>query len=238
MEKLIYLIGHEGDPVGLRETLIGETGKALLSKGVYELEIYVRDQTDPIVESLENNMDPEGWMSACVSLWISSSDDRQPIEGILREITPRLAGYLVTESVPREYDRRCWPDGTTSPGVTIGTAFVEKQGLALADFYRRWHESHTPLSLRIHPLTRYIRNAVARVLTPSAPAYRALVFESVDSLSTLADLDLWYGSPAGRVEAVRDLLGFADYASMASVTMSETILKAAPWRQAEGGNQK
>ena len=233
MEKLIYLIGHEGDPVALWETLMREAGDALLSQGLYELEVYVRDQTDPIVESLENNMDPEGWMSACVSLWISSAEDRQPIEGILRELTPRLAGYLVTESVPREYDRRRWPDGASSPGVTIGTAFVEKPGLALADFYHRWHESHTPLSLRIHPLTRYVRNAVARVLTPGAPPYRALVFECVDSLSTLADLDIWYGSPEGRKEAVRDLLSFADYPSMASVTMSETILRAAPWRRSD-----
>jgi hypothetical protein len=232
MEKLVYLIGSEVAPDELRAALTGPIGKRLLETGLFELEVHVQDQTGPLVERLENRMDPEGLMSACVSLWLPCLDDRAALEGALRAVAARLAGYSVTESVPREYASRSWPDGETSPTVTVGTALREKPGLDLETFYARWHGSHTPLSLRIHPLMRYVRNSVARVITPDAPPYRAIVFEAVESLEVLATPEIWYGSEAGRREAIGDLLAFADIDSMGSVAMSETIVRAAPWRAA------
>ena len=104
------------------------------------------------------------------------------------------------------------------------------ESLSDEDFFGRWHGSHTPLSLRIHPLTRYIRNTVTRPITPAAPAYRGIVFESVASLEILNDVDAFFGGKEGQREAVEDLLSFVDFRTMGSVTMSETIVRSAPWR--------
>ena len=81
-----------------------------------------------------------------------------------------------------------------SPGVSLVTAFPKPKHLDDETFYARWHGSHTPMSLEIHPLTRYVRNSVARCLTPGAPPYRAIVSESVESLEVAADPERFYGS--------------------------------------------
>ncbi len=230
MEKLIYLIGSELAPPALREALVGPVAKEMLAVGLHELEVYVNDLTGPLAQHTEQRMDPDGLFDATVSLWLDSVDARAPLETALAGVSARLAGYVVSESVPREYLNRDWPDGTTSPTVTMATGLRPKPGLSDEDFFARWHGSHTPLSLRIHPLTRYIRNTVTRPITKEAPPYRGIVFESVASLEILADRDAFYGGEEGERQAVEDLLSFADFRTMGSVTMSETILRSAPWR--------
>lgn len=231
MEKLIYLLGSEMEPDALREALVGPLAERMLGQDLLELEVYVADQKGPGAQHVENDMDPRGLMSASVSLWLGSVDDRGPIEDALRSVSSRLAGYSVAESTPREYAARDWPDGVASPTVTIGTALEPRPGISDAEFFGRWHGSHTPLSLRIHPLTRYVRSTVARPVTEEAPPYRGLVFESVASLEILTDRDAFYGSEEGQREAVEDLLRFANIKTMGSVTMSETIVRSAPWRR-------
>ena len=52
-----------------------------------------------------------------MSVWLDCHDDRGPIESVLAGRADRLAGYLVTESIPTDYgdnewaDVRDWPDG-------------------------------------------------------------------------------------------------------------------------------
>ncbi|MEM7411356.1 MAG: EthD domain-containing protein [Myxococcota bacterium] len=230
MEKLIYLLGSEMEPNALREALVGPVAERLLATDLLELEVYVSDQRGPDAPPVESQMDPLGLMSASISVWLDSVDGRTPIEEALRGVSTRLAGYSVAESTPREYAKRDWPDGVTSPTVSIGTALGPKPGLSDDEFFACWHGSHTPLSLRIHPLTRYVRNTIARPVTEDAPPYRGIVFESVASLEILTDRDAFYGSEEGQREAVADLLRFVNFKTMGSVTMSETILRAAPWR--------
>ncbi len=230
MEKLVYLLGSELAPGALREALVGAVAKELLGVGLHELEVYVADLSGPLAQHTETVMDPDGLMSAAVCLFLDSLDARAPIETALGDVSARLAGYVVAESVPREYAQRDWPDGQSSPAVSIVTALRPKPGITDEEFFARWHGSHTPLSLRIHPLLRYVRNTVTRAITPDAPPYRGLVFENVASLEILADRDAFYGSEAGQREAVEDLLRFVDFRTMGSVTMSETIVRAAPWR--------
>ena len=73
-----------------------------------------------------------------------------------------MAGYLVTESVPLAYDRRTWPDGERSPGVKQITMFDKRSDIDDAQFFARWHGSHTPLTFEVHPVCLYVRHAVAR----------------------------------------------------------------------------
>ena len=50
--------------------------------------------------------------------------------------------------------------------MVLVTALKRRSGLDSETFYARWHGSHTPLSLEVHPLLHYVRNTVARSLTP------------------------------------------------------------------------
>jgi len=43
---------------------------------------------------------PEGSVAALVSVWLDAAQDRGPVEAILGRAGTKLAGYLVTESIP------------------------------------------------------------------------------------------------------------------------------------------
>ena len=226
MEKLVYLLGKpDARPVeDFREELLGPVADGLLAHGARALTVNVADV--PELPEAVHIADPGGWLSASVSLWLPSLDGRAPLEALLDGPAARKAGYLVTESVPRDYTDRDWPDGERSPGVTLVAAFPKPDRIDDETFFRRWHGSHTPLSLEIHPLYRYVRNSVARALTPGAPPFRAIVEERVRTLREFADPLLFYGSAEGRRRAHEDLLTFADLEDMYSTVMSEYVLKS------------
>ena len=230
MEKLIYLLG-DAEPgsiprlrVDLRDALL-EKGPALLSAGAQRLSFTVADLGDEHVDSIDQ-FNAHGLLDAKVSLWLDSLDDRAEVEALLSGVSKRLAGYLVTESVPKEYDDRDWPDGERSPGVALVTTFPKPDTIDDEAFYRCWHGSHTPLSLEIHPLLHYVRNVAARSLTPGAPPFRAIVNESVASAEIAATPELFYGSPDGQKRAVKDLIQFVDFKTLSTVVMSEYILSS------------
>jgi hypothetical protein len=228
VEKLIYLLGDA--PVGevprlradLRDELLG-AGGALAAAGAQRVSFTVADVEEPEAQDVYQS-NHWGLLDAQVSLWLDSLDDRARVESVLEPLTARRAGYLVTESVPREYAKRDWKDGERSPGVALVTTFRKPEALDDATFYARWHESHTPISLEIHPLIRYVRNAVARPLTPDAPDFRAIVSESVASAAIASDDMAFYGSRENRKRAVKDLLSFADLEQLSTVLMSEYIV--------------
>ena len=91
-------------------------------------------------------------------------------------------------------------------------------------------EQHTRLSLSLHPLTRYLRNAVARPLTAGAPPYRALVEERVADLQDLLDPLRFYGSVEDQERAVEHVQRFTDLDEMHTALMSEYILRSLPGR--------
>ena len=229
MEKLVYLLGAGTEGVGapaprpdLRERLLGAR-EALRSARVRACTVTVRDLDDPLLGTFYQN-DDDGLLAATVSVWLDSLDERAPIEDLLRQAAPAVAGYLASESVPREYLGRDWADGARSPGVALVTAFPRPERLDDAGFFEAWHGSHTRLSLEMHPLTRYVRNTLVRPLTAGAPPYRALVSESVDALATLCTPERFYGSKENQARAVADLGRFVDFAELRTVVMSEYIL--------------
>ena len=228
MEKLIYLLSRPGrcDPGEFRDELLGETAPSLLGGEVAGLTLNVADVA-ALPESVHLS-DPDALLGASLSLWLDSLDDRAPIEERLASVCGRLAGYLVTESVPRDYARRDWPDGERSPGVTLVAAFPMARGIDAETFFSQWQQHHTPLSLSMHPLTRYLRNSVARVLTPGAPPYQALVEERVADLQDLLDPLRFYGSEENQERAFEHTQRFTDIDEMHTALMSEYILRSFP----------
>ncbi|EGD53436.1 hypothetical protein [Gordonia neofelifaecis] len=101
-------------------------------------------------------------------LWLDSVD-------VWPQVVDQVSGdaYLVTESVPQAVE----------PGelLTHFTWFPKPDRLSEEEFFHGWHVVHTPSSALLHPLRKgYVRDAVARTLTPGSPPVRAIVSEFFD----------------------------------------------------------
>ncbi len=173
MEKLVYLLWkRDGDAIeSFRGRLVGDVGRTLLVKGALALTVNVSDLREQVGSGSMQYLGEGKTISACVSLWLDSLDQRFPLEAALGAISERLDGYLVTESMPLRCPDRDWPDGTRSPGVTLWTAFPKPDRVSDEQFYARWHGSHTPLC------SRSIRCGSTRATpsrAPSRPAPRRI----------------------------------------------------------------
>jgi hypothetical protein len=165
--------------------------------------------------------------AAIVSVWLDSIDDRGAVEDAVNGTGGAVDGYLVTESVPQRRADRTWPDGEQSPGITHCTWFPKPDRLSDAEFFHGWHDVHTPASFRLHPLRwEYVRDAVARAVTPDAPPIRAIVLERFRTVEDYADPGRLYGPPETLDETMRDLPLYADVESISSRPMYEVILKS------------
>lgn len=227
MEKLVYLLGDTGAGTpprrrdDLREKIFAAV-PALEAAGARDLTVCVADVDDPALDDIAH-MNAHGLIDGQVSLWVDRIDGRGAIESIVSGLATRHAGYLVTESILREYPDRHWARGEASPGITIFTTFPKPEALDLDTFYARWHGSHGPLTLEIHPFTRYVRNSVFRPVTEGAPTLHAIVSESVAACAVAADPDLLYGGEENRKRIMKDLLSFVDFSTLSSVPMHEYL---------------
>ncbi len=149
---------------------------------------------------------------------------------LLEELTamPGFAGaYEVEEAIPVGYEKT-WEDGTPTPGANLLTLFSKKPGLDWDTFIHRWHQSHTPLSLRIHPLWNYNRNVVKKRLTEKAGAYDGIVEEQVRKREHLLNPFKFFGN--GLVIVPRmlsvyfDTNSFLDYKNIETYLSEETVI--------------
>jgi hypothetical protein len=229
MEKLVYLFekGGAADLAGVSREIL-DCAREIDSRNLCD-QLWVNVwEGDAAVRALAVNYstpDREKSLVGSLSVWLDCLDERGWIEERLRFAGIRFHGYLVTESIVREYAARDWPDGERSPGITLVAAFRKPAQLEDREFYRRWHEGHSRLSLEIHPLWRYVRNAVARAITPDAPDFRAIVEERVRHYEDMVP-EAFYG---GRQEvATNDLARFVDLGGIDQMRielMSEYIFR-------------
>jgi len=226
MEKLVYALWD------VPEGLVERVGSELLGLGPHALTINV---VDPSVDMSATVAVPDNGMAATVGLWLDSLDDRGPFEGVLGGAASRMAGYLVTESVPLAYERRTWPDGERSPGVKQITMFDKRAGIDDAQFFARWHGSHTPLTFEVHPVCLYVRHAIARPVTDGAPRWRGIVEEGLREVEDLTD-PMRYFSAGGSADTLEhnvkrvidDVSSFLDLDSVESYPAAEYILRTLP----------
>lgn len=143
-------------------------------------------------------------LAGVVEIWVDSVDCWPSIV----EQVPGDA-YLVTESVPQSV--------ADVPGLlTHLTWFPKPERLSEAEFFHGWHVVHTPSSAALHPRRRgYVRDAVARALTPGSPAVRAVVSEFFDPEDYLDPARL-FGGPEALQATVAELPLYADAADISS----------------------
>jgi hypothetical protein len=239
MEKLVYLIWERPsfDPAALRQRFLDDIAPRLLELGPHALQIDLDDEHAQM-QSMVPVPGDELPVRACVSIWIDAHDERAPYEAILRTAGVRSAGYLVTESMYRDYGdnahapKRDWPDGARSPGIITLTIFDKPAGMDDETFYGHWYGHQSPMSEDMQPRSRYVRNAVVRGVTPGAPRYRAIVEESWPSVEHVTNLHTFFGASSNEElgENIRVMLDSTkllyDPATMRNYPLSEYIIKS------------
>ena len=239
MEKLVYLVWERPsiDPVALRMRLLDDVAPRLLALHPLALQVDLDDEHAQMPSMVPVPGD-ELPVRACVSIWLDAHDGRAPYEALLREAGVRCAGYLVTESLFREYGgnehapARDWPDGTRSPGIITLTIFDKPAGVDDETFYGHWYGHQSPMSENMQPRARYVRNAVVRALTPGAPRYRAIVEEAWPTIEHVTNLHTFFGASSNEElgENIRVMLDSTkllyDPATMRNYQLSEYILKS------------
>jgi hypothetical protein len=229
LEKIIFLTWKrdEIDIDAYREALLGSVAEtALAAPGARALKVSVADLGREIPKPPLLMGDGKTF-SASFDVWLDCIDDRRPVEASLREHAARVDAYLVTESIPQPAADRDWPDGAKSPGVTHFTWFPKPERLTDEEFFRAWHEVHTPFSFELHPLRwEYVRNAVARTLTPGSPPIRAIVGERFRTIEDYTDPRRLYGSKEVLSRVMEDTSQFGDVEDMHSTPLSEYIVRS------------
>jgi hypothetical protein len=122
--------------------------------------------------------------------------------------------FKVEEALPVSYEKT-WADGQPTPGVCLLTLFHRKPGIEYDTFLHRWHNGHTPLSLKLHPLWNYNRNVVLQKLSEYPDWYDGIVEEQTRTRSELLNPFKFFGNAleiTGNMIAVyTDTKSFLDY---------------------------
>ncbi|MEI6884688.1 MAG: hypothetical protein WCO02_09375 [Bacteroidota bacterium] len=142
----------------------------------------------------------------------------------------RFSGaYQVEEALPVEYSKT-WQDVEMTPGACLLTLFKRKPGLTYEAFINRWHNSHTPLSLKIHPLWHYSRNVVLETAGEKSETWEGIVEEHVKKRSHLLNPMKFFGNPLSMIpnmiEVYKDTNAFLDYKTIETYLVREVVLRS------------
>jgi hypothetical protein len=222
MEKLIYVMVGGGGEVSARVEGIAEAAvPAARSIGGSQIVLLVPDKTDEIRSRAPSRIGGDfDSLSAVFEVWLPNLDGRAPIEEALRRRCDALWGYLVCESTMQPCPHSP-EEGGRVPGITQWTLNDKPAKVALEDFYREW-AVHSKLSFELHPTREsYIRNAVARRITPEAPGYLGIVLERFPELEHFVDESIYFGDPAVVKQMFEHVPSFYDFESAITGGLSE-----------------
>ena len=137
--------------------------------------------------------------------------------------------FRVREAVPVAYEKN-WQDNEQTPGAGLLTLFHQKKGIDYPTFIDRWHNGHTPLSLKLHPLWNYNRNVVEGRVTGHPAWYDGIVEEHFRSREDLLNIFRFFGPPHkalyGMWQVFSDTRSFLDYSRIETYLISEYHLKS------------
>jgi hypothetical protein len=232
MEKLCYVL-WKPEATAMADfaaELRGPVAARIARRSLGPLSLLVADEaTEPVAKARIQRTTPP--VAGMLSLWLDTVDARGAVEDALAPATARLAGFLVTESVPIPNRTRRAAPGERTPGITMLSLLERPARLSEEDWLRIWHEHHTPLAMEIQCTYLYVRNVVVRPLSPGAPPWAGLVEEGFPT-EAVTDPMLWYRAE-GSPERLRENLGrmlasvraFLDIERVESLPMSEWVLR-------------
>ena len=151
------------------------------------------------------------------------SDNSAPLQEMIDQ-SGFSGAYKVTEAIPVSYTKD-WKDGEQTPGIGLLTLFHRKKGIAQEAFLDRWHNSHTPLSLEIHPLWNYNRNVVEDKVTDHDFWYDGIVEEHFRDRKDLLNIFRFFGKPnkiiRNMMRVYSDINTFLDYKKVETYFVTE-----------------
>jgi hypothetical protein len=237
MIKLIYLLWPRQpmEPAERRIRLLENCAPKLLESGARYLLVNIDDDFATVPSPTTKLTDP---FVAEVSIWVEDLTVRGALEGILLDADFDIAGYRVREHLYTDYGGnehgapRHWPDGVRSPGITSVTP-LERPGRIPKDrWIRHWFNRQGPMSEKMQPRSRYVRNVVEEALTPGAVPYEGIVEESWPSAEHMTNPFVFYGA-RNRFELVKNMAimmksvaAFLPIWKITSVTMSEYFVRS------------
>lgn len=162
---------------------------------------------------------------AAISIYKSNPE---PVEK-LRKAEGFYGAYRVTEALPVAY-QKSWKDGDPTPGACLLTLFSRKKSIDYQTFIHRWHNGHTPLSLRIHPLWNYVRNVVNESISEDSVRFDGIVEEQVQNAADLLNPFRFFGNPLIIIPRMlmvySDTKSFIDYPGMETYLAAEYHIKS------------
>jgi len=242
MEKLIYLLWGDGSPDSgdeLRAALLTQTVPRLAAAGGRGISVNVHDSDAALAPSPVPAPAGEQPHVAQASVWFDSYDRRGAADAAIAALGRDFSGYLVTESLSADYGttrysgRRDWPDGARSPGVLTVSLVHRPAGLGYEAWIERWHGTQSPLSGRLQPRCRYVRNEVVRAVTADAPEIHGIVEEAWPSAAHVADPMLFFNAGGDRARLTANIAAMLesvnaclDLGRLRNSTMSEYLMSA------------
>lgn len=223
VEKQIYLIRGEKDETydsfkGRIHTVV----KSLIKdKNIFNLSYTITEEAPPKISIIPFRKSK----IACISIW---KDNDEPVES-LEKLNGFEGVYRVTEALPVAYSKD-WTDGEKTPGVCLLTLFKQKKNIDYKTFLHRWHNSHTPLSLEIHPLWHYNRNVVEEKLSRNSKGWDGIVEEHMRTQSELLNPFKFFGNPLviipRMIQVYTDTKSFLDYGTIEPYLVAEYWVKS------------
>jgi hypothetical protein len=141
------------------------------------------------------------------------SDDPSRFTEALQGAANSVDAYEVEEAYPVAYERD-WSIGAPTPSPILLTMLRKKRGITEDDYIRRWHDGHTPLSLKIHPLWYYQRNVVRKHLTEGGEPWDGIVLEACRTRGDLLNPLRFFGGALkmlpNMIRVGVDISGFLD----------------------------
>ncbi len=232
MEKLVYVLWKPA-AVAMSEfakELLGPIAARLAKTSAGPCSVLLADQaTEAVAKARIQRTTPP--IAGLLSCWLHSVDERDAVEQELSAAVERVAGYLVTESVPIRNETHRAKPGERTPGITMLSLLEKPERLSQDEWIRLWHEHHTPLAMEIQCTYLYVRNVVVRALSPGAPPWAGIVEEGFPGEAVTNPM-LWYKA-AGSQEKLRENLGrmlasvrsFLEIERVESLPMSEYVLE-------------
>jgi len=222
MRKEIYLIKGASEETyqSFSERII-KLAKSISRKDQAQIKITYTAEAPPkisIIPFKKNKL-------AAISIIKSSTE---PEESLIMD-KGFLGAYIVEEAIPVSYKKE-WKDMEITPGICLLTFFKQKKGIPYETFLDRWHNSHTPLSLKIHPLWHYNRNVVIKTLTEDSSSWDGIVDEHMRTKSELLNPFKFFGNPLviipRMIHVYTDTKSFLDYKTIEPYLTREMYIKS------------
>ena len=217
MQKTISIIrGFKDESYGEFHHRLKEILSQIISKDPVGLHYTVTVEKPPTVSLIPFRKEK----IAIISVYGEDMDHQK----LLEKVDGYSGSFKVTEALPIAYDKD-WENGEPTPGVCLLTLFRQKKGLKHDDFIDRWHNGHTPFTLKVHPIYHYNRNVVDEGIGGPKLWYDGIVEEHCRDRKTLLNPFIFFGkpwmAPINMIKTYFDVNSFIDYKSIETYLVRE-----------------